>query len=118
MDDVHLVAAAAHFVNARRSLLPPHIGGEALAFARAFRDCWLGHHELDRARLDTRAAVCLLAVERALGNEGLGERATMDQWLHRAEQLTVEQMHGFARALDELALYLDRAAHGQAGRQR
>jgi hypothetical protein len=104
---------AEKFAKARRALMLPHPIGQADSIARAFHECHLGLHRLDRRQLDDNARDWLVKLDRCMDTSGLADRHSKGLWQIKAETLTESEKMGLSQIVDELAHWFDDQYHDE-----
>jgi len=100
--------AAEKFSTARSALMLPHPMGEAEPIMRAFHECSLALHNLDKENLDDYALTRVARLEELMSTEGLKDPSGKGLWIVKAERLTIDEKIELARIVDELAYWFDR----------
>lgn len=93
---------------ARRSLMLPHLDGEARAIADALSECELGLHNFPDILLDDAARASAATVRIAMSTEGVPEDAVNGSLFRKAEMMNLDEKIILSRAVDELASWADR----------
>jgi len=95
---------------ARRALMAPHPKGETQSFVTAFQECDFALHHLDVNTLeDDNARRWISTIRRLIDTTGLQDPSGRGLWYVRAEQMSLDDKIEFARAVNELASWFDRA---------
>ena len=95
---------------ARRALMAPHPKGETQSFVIAFQECDLAFYHLDvNALEDDSARRWVSTIRRLMDTTGLQDPSGRGLWYVRVEQMSLEDKIEFARAVDELASWFNKA---------
>lgn len=98
------VDQAETFSTARRSLMLPHPRGEQDSIARAFHECRLGLHDLDRNGLDENARGRVRRLEELMATAGFAD-ANRGAEVVEARELSLQEKFELSRIIDELAYW-------------
>lgn len=93
---------AEKFANARQALLPPHPKGELEALDRAFLECRVGLHRMNRAKLDDTVRSWIYSLECFMSVEGFSDADGESAWTIKLKSLTPEEKLEISRLMDEL----------------
>jgi len=98
------VDQAETFSTARRSLMLPHPRGEQDSIARAFHECRLGLHDLDRNGLDENARGRVKRLEELMATAGFSD-ANRGAEAVEVRELSLQEKFELSRIIDELAYW-------------
>jgi len=99
------VYQAETFSTARRTLMLPHPRGEQDSIARAFHECRLGLHDLDREGLDENARGRVKRLEELMATAGLSDPNRVGAGVVKPSELSLEEKFELSRIIDELAYW-------------
>jgi hypothetical protein len=99
------VYQAETFSTARRILMLPHPRGEQDSIARAFHECSLGLHDLDRSGLDENARGRVKRLEELMAIAGFSEVNRVGAETVMACEPSLEEKFELSRIVDELAYW-------------
>ena len=99
------VYQAETFSTARRALMLPHPRGEQDSIARAFHECRLGLHDLDRDGLDENARGRVRRLEELMATAGFPDASHVDAEAVKPSELSLEEKFELSRIVDELAYW-------------
>ena len=99
------VYQAETFSTARRALMLPHPRGEHDSIARAFHECRLGLHDLDRDGLDENARGRVKRLEELMAATGFSDANRVGAGAVTARELSLEEKFELSRIIDELAYW-------------
>ena len=99
---------AEKFSAARRSLMLPHVKGEAQSIASAFHECSLGLLDLPTDDLDEYVRDWLNQLKDLMDTSGIDDTSGLGNWALKAEQMTADQKFELSRVIDELADWFER----------
>ena len=99
---------AGKFSAARQALIPPHANGEHEALTRAFLECRLGLHRMNRSKLgdDTRSRI--FALECFMDTSNFSDADGESALTLKLKSLTADDKAEIFRLVDELANWFDR----------
>ena len=100
------------FYDARRALLLPHPQGEEESIVVAFHECMHGLKGVKREDLDDHAKRWFDIIQDAMNTDGLEAPAGGGTWAVKASKMTNHERSAFADAVDQLATWFTRRAHG------
>jgi hypothetical protein len=99
------VNQAEAFSTARRSLMLPHPRGEQDSIARAFQECRLGLHDLDRDGLDENARGRVTRLEELMATAGFSDASRAGAEAVKGRELSLQEKFELSRIIDELAYW-------------
>jgi hypothetical protein len=99
------VYQAETFSTARRTLMLPHPRGEQDSIARAFHECRLGLHDLDREGLDENARGRVKRLEELMATAGFSDPNRVGAGAVKSSELSLEEKFELSRIIDELAYW-------------
>jgi hypothetical protein len=99
------VHQAETFSIARRLLMLPHPRGEQDSITRAFHECRLGLHDLDRDGLDENARGRVERLEELMASAGFSDANRVGAEAVKARELSLEEKFELSRIIDELAYW-------------
>ena len=112
------VDQAETFSAARRLLMLPHPRGEQDSIARAFHECRLGLHDLDRNGLDENARGRVKRLEELMAAAGFSDANRVGAEAVSARELSLEEKFELSRIIDELAYWFRQKCLSSAREER
>ncbi len=99
-----------NFSTARYALMLPHPKGEAESIMRAFHECSIGLHNLDRAGLDANALRWVCKLEDLMNIDGLEDPSGRGLFIIKAELLSEGEEFELSHLVNDLAEWFNRAS--------
>lgn len=93
---------AEKFASARQALLPPYPKGEIEAIDRAFMDCRVGLHRMNRAKLDDTVRLWIYTLECFMNAEGFSDADGESAWTRKLKSLTDADKQEISRLVTDL----------------